>query len=64
MCVVKGFRWLKMCLYIKGPLFLESVAFVYNRVQEHRDIGLDFDSWVMRICLFDETFNVGFTYVA
>ena len=29
---LEGFRWLKMCFYIKDRLFLESVAFVYNRL--------------------------------
>ena len=32
MCVLEGFRWLKMCFYIKDRLFLESVAFVYNQI--------------------------------
>ena len=32
MCVLEGFRFFKMCLYIKGRFFLESCAFVYNRV--------------------------------
>ena len=32
MCVLEGFRFFKMCLYIKDRFFLESSAFVYNRV--------------------------------
>ena len=32
LCVLEGFRLFKMCLYIKDRSFLESCAFVYNRV--------------------------------
>ena len=46
MCVLEGLNWLKMSHDIKDRLFLESVAFVYNRIQEHslsvRDISPEF----------------------
>ena len=32
MCVPEGFRSFKMCLYVKDRFFLQSCAFVYNRV--------------------------------
>ena len=51
MCVQEGFHLFKMCLCIKDRFFLESCAFVYNRVSKHslsvRYFGRNFDSWVM-----------------
>ena len=32
MCVLEGFYLFKMCLYIMDNFFVESCAYVYNRV--------------------------------
>ena len=56
MCVLEGFRFLKMCLYIKDRVFLESCAFVYNRTLSKNTVsGSDIsavnlrdDEWSLR----------------
>ena len=56
MCVLEGFRFLKMCLYMKDRVFLESCAFVYNRGEKHslsvRYFGSEFDSANFYFCFY------------